>query len=132
MFIIKNYQQALLGHAYFLSSSDGRPLVYGSDEDVLINAGADYKEKIVLAATKFRQLTGHLAYTDAFDNEDYCGEACQRDDLIFIDRGDKGLTGIYSGSEVLEINAFTPRNLNAESCYVELHERSQNEHRRRR
>ena len=118
MFILRNYQQAMLGHAYFLAATEGRALVYGSDEDVYLNAGADYKEKIVLAAMKYRRETSGLTYKDDLDNVDYCGETCDRTDLLFIDREDKGLALIYSGRNPLAIEALTTSL--AAGCYLEL------------
>ncbi len=119
MFILKNYQQAMLGYAYMLSATGGKVLVYGSDQDVLFNAGADYKEKVVLSAIKFRQATYGLPYTDRFENFDYCGASCDRKDLLFIDRGDLGLAVIYSGSETLSLERFSAPHLRS-GCYLEL------------
>jgi hypothetical protein len=118
MFILKNYQQAMLGHAYMLTATDGRALVYGSDENVAINAGADYKEKVVLAAMKFRQLAGNLPYSDRFENEQYCKE-CERKDLLFVDRGDAAVAILYSGVEELKLDAIKFPGLK-QGCYVEL------------
>jgi glycosidase len=118
MFILKNYQQAMLGHAYMLSATDGRALVYGSDEDVAINAGADYKEKVVLAGLKFRRLAGTLSYSDRFENKDYCQE-CERKDLLFVDRGDAAVAILYSGTEALSLDAMRFPGLK-QGCYVEL------------
>jgi glycosidase len=118
MFILKNYQQAMLGHAYMLTATDGRALVYASDEDVAINAGADYKEKVVLGGLKFRQLAGNLPYTDRFENKEYCRE-CERKDLMFVDRGDAAVAILYSGVQELKIESMKFPGLK-EGCYVEL------------
>jgi hypothetical protein len=118
MFILKNYQQAMLGHAYMLTATDGRALVYGSDENVAINAGADYKEKVVLAGLKFRRLAGSLPYSDRFENKDYCLE-CERKDLLFVDRGDAAVAILYSGTEALSLDSIRFPGLK-QGCYVEL------------
>jgi len=118
MFILKNYQQAMLGHAYMLTATDGRTLVYGSDENVSINAGADYKEKVVLAGMKFRQLAGSLPYSDRYENKEYCKE-CQRKDLMFVDRGNAAVAILYSGAQALELEAIAFPALK-QGCYVEL------------
>ncbi|HET9240050.1 MAG TPA: alpha-amylase family glycosyl hydrolase [Oligoflexus sp.] len=118
MFIIKNYQQAMLGHAYMLTATDGRVLVYGSDENVKVNAGADYKEKVVLAANRFRQEAGRLPYSDRFQGKDFC-DNCERNDLLFVDRGDQALAILYSGEEALALKNLKFPSLKA-GCYVEL------------
>jgi|GEM_PF-4862029 len=118
MFILKNYQQAMLGHAYMLSATEGRTLVYASDEDVAINAGADYKEKVVLAGMKFRQIAGSYAYTDRFENSEYCKE-CSRKDMLFVDRGDSAVAILYSGLQPLAIESLKLPGLQ-KGCYVEL------------
>ncbi len=118
MFILKNYQQAMLGHAYMLSATDGRVLVYASDENVKVNAGADYKEKVVLAANRFRQEAGSLPYTDRFEGKDFC-DNCERNDLLFVDRGDEALAIIYSGKDSLALENLKFPNLKT-GCYVEI------------
>ncbi len=118
MYHLKNYQQAMLGHAYMLTATDGRVIIYGSDEDVSINAGADYKEKVVLAGIKFQQLAGNLPYTDRFENREYCKQ-CERNDLMFVDRGDAAVAILFSGAEALKLDALTFLSLK-KGCYVDL------------
>ncbi|WP_234996125.1 alpha-amylase family glycosyl hydrolase [Pseudobacteriovorax antillogorgiicola] len=119
MFILKDYQQAMLGHAYFLTATDGRTLVYGSDEHVGINAGADYKEKMVLAALRFRRETSGEIYSDRYQSEDYC-TSCNPEETLFVDRGSKGLSILHFGNKDLEIDAIHAKSLEMGSCYVEL------------
>lgn len=84
MYKIYDYKSTLLTYAYLLAACKGDMLVYGSDENLKLNAGPDYKETVVVAGVIFRHL---------MSGKKYRGKASINDtsELLNLDLDESGL-----------------------------------------
>ena len=104
----KNKQDALLANAYVLAIREGFPLIYRDD----------VKEEITKAGVKFHeQMMGQPQY---FRKGNEIAPGGDNPNMLFIERGSKGLTMINKSGEFFDVKAAKMPGLET-GCYKDLH-----------
>ena len=103
----KNEKDTFLGYAYVLSLQEGFPLIYRYDAE----------NPTVLAGVKFHETM--MDQPQYFRNGDEIAQGANSPNLLFVERGDKGIVMINKSAEYFDAKAAKMPALEV-GCYNEL------------
>jgi alpha-amylase len=107
-YLFPTYQDAMLANAYVLARQDGFPIIYNADAyNPITKAGVYFHEKMM----------GQPQY---FRNGNQIASGADNPNMLFIERGKKGLAIINKANNFFDVAAAKVPGLET-GCYQELH-----------